>query len=158
MCDVRLFRSAFIDFLTAKQLYEHPYTDDAMYLNNAAFRKGISHIRPHPHLTLAGVGLKIGLEHAVQRLLPQGANSLRQGFLGQRLPAGLLKTGLIHLIQPSGTAGQSSQKASSGCPPPRSPGRKSAPAPLWGTTWGNLYQTWCGPHRSAQYSFGPALG
>lgn len=37
MCDVRLFRSAFIDFLTAKQLYEHPYTDDAMYLNNAAY-------------------------------------------------------------------------------------------------------------------------
>ena len=24
MCDVRLFRSAFIDFLTAKQLYEPP--------------------------------------------------------------------------------------------------------------------------------------
>ena len=36
MCDVRLFRSARLDFETAKNLWETPW-DDEMILNNAAY-------------------------------------------------------------------------------------------------------------------------
>ena len=36
MCDIRLFRSARIDFETAHVLWEKPYNDE-MILNNAAY-------------------------------------------------------------------------------------------------------------------------
>ena len=68
MCDVRLFRSAFIDFLTAKQLYEHPYTDDAMYLNNAAY-----HLQQAVKKTLIGalecVGITVPNTHKITKLI-----------------------------------------------------------------------------------------
>lgn len=48
MCDVRLFRSAFIDYLTAKQIYENPYNDE-LYLNNAAY-----HLQQAVEKTLTG--------------------------------------------------------------------------------------------------------
>ena len=68
MCDVRLFRSAFIDFLTAKQLYEHPYTDDAMYLNNAAYR-----LQQAVKKTLIGalecVGITVPNTHKITKLI-----------------------------------------------------------------------------------------
>ena len=36
MCDVRLFRSGFLDYQLAKNIWEKPYNDE-MYLNNAAY-------------------------------------------------------------------------------------------------------------------------
>ncbi len=36
MCDVRLFRSGFMDYQLAKNIWEKPYNDE-MYLNNAAY-------------------------------------------------------------------------------------------------------------------------
>ena len=36
MCDVRLFRSAWMDFQTAQMIWERPYNDE-MILNNAAY-------------------------------------------------------------------------------------------------------------------------
>lgn len=36
MCDVRLFRSGFLDYQLAKNIWTVPYNDE-MYLNNAAY-------------------------------------------------------------------------------------------------------------------------
>lgn len=36
MCDIRLFRSGFLDYQLAKRIWAEPYNDE-MYLNNAAY-------------------------------------------------------------------------------------------------------------------------
>ena len=59
---------------------------------------------------------------------------------------------------PDVTGGQSFRKASSGCPLPRNPGQRTAPAPLWGSTWGNPCRTGCGQCQNARYSSGPVPG
>ena len=67
MCDVRLFRSAFMDFLTAKQIYETPYNDE-MYLNNAAY-----HLQQAVEKTLKGalecVGITVPNTHKITKLI-----------------------------------------------------------------------------------------
>lgn len=67
MCDVRLFRSAFMDFLTAKQIYETSYNDE-MYLNNAAY-----HLQQSVEKTLKGslecVGITVPNTHKITKLL-----------------------------------------------------------------------------------------
>ena len=67
MCDVRLFRSAFMDFLTAKQIYETPYNDE-MYLNNAAY-----HLQQAVEKTLKGalecVGITVPNIHKITKLI-----------------------------------------------------------------------------------------
>lgn len=67
MCDVRLFRSAFMDFLTAKQIYETPYNDE-MYLNNAAY-----HLQQAVEKTLKGAlecaGITVPNTHKITKLI-----------------------------------------------------------------------------------------
>lgn len=67
MCDVRLFRSAFMDFLTAKQIYETPYNDE-MYLNNAAY-----HLQQAVEKTLKGalecVEITVPNTHKITKLI-----------------------------------------------------------------------------------------
>ena len=72
MCDVRLFRSAFMDFLTAKQIYNTPYNDE-MYLNNAAY-----HLQQAVEKTLKGalecVGITVPNTHKITKLLSMISN------------------------------------------------------------------------------------
>lgn len=67
MCDIRLLRSAFMDFLAAKQIYTNPYNDE-MYLNNSAY-----HLQQAVEKTLKGslecIGVTVPNTHKITRLL-----------------------------------------------------------------------------------------
>lgn len=67
MCDVRLFRSAWMDYLTAKQIYDVPYNDE-MYLNNAAY-----HLQQCVEKTLKGalecVGITVPNMYKITKLI-----------------------------------------------------------------------------------------
>lgn len=73
MCDVRLFRSARLDFETAKKLWETPW-DDEMILNNAAY-----HLQQAVEKALKGalecVGVTVPNTHKITKLLAMTADN-----------------------------------------------------------------------------------
>lgn len=73
MCDVRLFRSARMDFETAYMLWEKPYNDE-MILNNAAY-----HLQQAVEKVLKGalecVGVTVPNTHKITKLLEMITNN-----------------------------------------------------------------------------------
>ncbi len=73
MCDVRLFRSAKMDFETAKALWKMPW-DDEMILNNAAY-----HLQQAVEKVLKGalecVGVTVPNTHKITKLLSMVRNN-----------------------------------------------------------------------------------
>ena len=67
MCDVRLFRSAWMDYQMAKSIWEHPYNDE-MYLNGAAY-----HLQQAVEKILKGslecVGITVPNTHKISKLV-----------------------------------------------------------------------------------------
>lgn len=67
MCDVRLFRSAKMDYETAAMIWTHPYNDE-LILNNAAY-----HLQQTVEKTLKGalecVGVTVPNTHKVSKLV-----------------------------------------------------------------------------------------
>ncbi len=72
MCDVRLFRSAKVDYETAKALWEMPYNDE-MILNNAAY-----HLQQAVEKVLKGalecVGVTVPNTHKITKLIQMISN------------------------------------------------------------------------------------
>ncbi|WP_373218273.1 HEPN domain-containing protein [Ruminococcus sp. 5_1_39BFAA] len=73
MCDVRLFRSAWVDFKTAHMIWENPYNDE-MILNNAAY-----HIQQAVEKVLKGalecVGVTVPNTHKINKLVDMIKNN-----------------------------------------------------------------------------------
>lgn len=73
MCDVRLFRSARMDFETAYMLWEKPYNDE-LILNNAAY-----HLQQAVEKVLKGalecVGVTVPNTHKITKLLEMITNN-----------------------------------------------------------------------------------
>lgn len=73
MCDVRLFRSAWMDFQTAQMIWERPYNDE-MILNNAAY-----HLQQAVEKVLKGglecVGVTVPNTHKITKLIDMTANN-----------------------------------------------------------------------------------
>lgn len=73
MCDVRLFRSARMDFETAQVLWKTPYNDE-MILNNAAY-----HLQQAVEKVLKGalecVGVTVPNTHKITKLIDMVANN-----------------------------------------------------------------------------------
>lgn len=73
MCDIRLFRSARIDFETAYVLWERPYNDE-MILNNAAY-----HLQQTVEKVLKGalecVGVTVPNTHKITKLVDMITNN-----------------------------------------------------------------------------------
>lgn len=73
MCDVRLFRSAWMDFKTARMIWENPDHDE-MILNNAAY-----HIQQAVEKVLKGalecVGVTVPNTHKINRLVDMITNN-----------------------------------------------------------------------------------
>ena len=67
MCDIRLFRSARLDYETAKKLWETPWEDE-MILNNAAYhlQQAVEKILK---AALECVGVTVPNTHKITRLL-----------------------------------------------------------------------------------------
>lgn len=67
MCDIRLFRSARMDYETAKMIWENPYYDE-MILNNAAY-----HLQQAIEKVLRGalecIGVAVPNTHKITKLL-----------------------------------------------------------------------------------------
>lgn len=72
MCDVRLFRSAWMDFQTAQMIWERPYNDE-MILNNAAY-----HLQQAVEKVLKGalecVGITVPNTHKITKLVAMVMN------------------------------------------------------------------------------------
>lgn len=73
MCDIRLFRSALMDFQTAKMIWEKPYNDE-MILNNAAY-----HLQQTVEKVLKGalecVGVTVPNTHKITKLVNMISNN-----------------------------------------------------------------------------------
>ena len=72
MCDVRLFRSAWMDFQTAQMIWERPYNDE-MILNNAAY-----HLQQAVEKVIKGAlecaGITVPNTHKITKLIQMVSN------------------------------------------------------------------------------------
>jgi len=73
MCDIRLFKSALLDYKAAKTIYNAPYNDE-MFLNNAAY-----HLQQCVEKTVKGalecVGVTVHNTHRIVKLLEMVSNN-----------------------------------------------------------------------------------
>lgn len=73
MCDVRLFKSAYLDYQAAKTIYQTPYNDE-MFFNNAAY-----HLQQCIEKILKGalecVGVTVPNTHRIAKLLQMIRNN-----------------------------------------------------------------------------------
>ena len=72
MCDVRLFRSAWMDFQTAQMIWERPYNDETI-LNNAAY-----HLQQAVEKVIKGAlecaGITVPNTHKITKLIQMVSN------------------------------------------------------------------------------------
>lgn len=73
MCDVRLFRSGFLDYQLAKNIWEKPYNDE-MYLNNAAYHLQQC-VKKITKGALECTGVTVPNTHRLSRLFPMVKNN-----------------------------------------------------------------------------------
>lgn len=73
MCDVRLFKSALMDYRTSEMIYRTPYNDE-MFLNNAAY-----HLQQSVEKIIKGalecVGVTVPNTHRISKLLQMVENN-----------------------------------------------------------------------------------